>query len=116
MRPTRLPAALLALAALATGANAQQPFTWQGSLAAGRTIEIANLNGDVVAVAAAGSQVRVTAHKSARRSNPDDPMVRRVLPPGSMERFRLPSRPRRGRAAGPDRFVVRSGRRKQWHT
>ena len=46
MRPTRLPAALLALAALATGANAQQPFTWQGSLAAGRTIEIANLNGD----------------------------------------------------------------------
>jgi hypothetical protein len=76
MHPTRLPAALLAVASLATGANAQQPFTWQGSLAAGRTIEIANVNGDVVAVA--GSQLRVTAHKSARRSNPDDVEIRVV--------------------------------------
>ena len=78
MRPTVFTGVLLAFASLATGANAQQPFSWRGSLAAGRTIEIANLNGDVVAVAATGSEVRVSAQKSARRSNPDDVEIRVV--------------------------------------
>lgn len=78
MRPTVFPAVLLSFATFATGAAAQQQFAWQGSLAAGRTIEISNLNGDVVAVAATGNEVRVTAQKSARRSNPDDVDIRVV--------------------------------------
>jgi hypothetical protein len=45
-------------------------FNWQGTLAAGQTIEIKGVNGSVRATAASGGGVEVTAAKSARRSDP----------------------------------------------
>jgi hypothetical protein len=71
--PTRRPAllAMLALSTLAAPAAAQD-FEWTGRLAAGRTLEVKNVNGEIEAVAAAGDEIRVTATKRARRSDPDD--------------------------------------------
>jgi len=57
--------------ALATRAVAAQEFHWKGKIAAGKTIEIKGVNGDVSAVAGSGD-VEVTAVKHARRSDPDD--------------------------------------------
>lgn len=57
------------LAALQAGQQAQD-FHWSGTLAAGKTITIRNINGDVHAVAASGNQVEVTGVKHARRSDP----------------------------------------------
>jgi hypothetical protein len=50
----------------------QGDFRWQEPLAAGRSIEIRGVNGNVEAVPAAGGEVEVVAVKRARRSNPDD--------------------------------------------
>jgi DUF4097 and DUF4098 domain-containing protein YvlB len=68
----------LVLIAVATGVglpirevSAQGEFHWKGTIAAGQTIEIKGVNGDVTAVAGAG-EVEVTAVKSARRSDPDE--------------------------------------------
>jgi putative adhesin len=52
-------------------AAAQNEFHWKGSLAAGKSIEIKGVNGDVRAVAGSG-EVEVTAVKHARRSDPED--------------------------------------------
>lgn len=61
------------LAALAATAQAQSPdFSWHGTLAAGKTIEIRGVNGRVEAGAATGNTVEVTAVKRARRSDPDE--------------------------------------------
>ncbi len=63
---------LAGLAALAVAAPAAaQDFSWTGRLADGRTIEVKNVNGNIEAVAASGSDVRVTATKRARRSDPE---------------------------------------------
>jgi hypothetical protein len=51
---------------------AQTDFEWRGQLAAGQSIEIKGINGDVRAVAGRGNEVEVTATRSARRSNPAD--------------------------------------------
>ena len=56
--------------------NAQEPFTWAGRVASGRTLEVKNINGDLVAVAASGDQVRVTATKRGERNDPDSIEVR----------------------------------------
>lgn len=53
-------------------AAAQNDFNWRGALAAGRAVEIKNVNGSVEAEPASGGEVEVRATKSARRSNPDD--------------------------------------------
>jgi putative adhesin len=50
---------------------AQGEFHWKGQLAAGKTIEIKGVNGDIDAVAGSG-EVEVTAVKHARRSDPDE--------------------------------------------
>jgi hypothetical protein len=63
-----LGALLLAPTALA----AQDRFEWTGRLAPGQTIEIKGVNGAIEASAASGDQVRVTATKRGRRSNPAD--------------------------------------------
>jgi hypothetical protein len=66
-----LPLAGLAVAMLSAPAAAQD-FDWRGRLAAGRTLEIKGVNGAIEAVPASGDEIRVTARKSARRSDPDD--------------------------------------------
>lgn len=45
-------------------------FSWQGSLASGQSVEVHGLNGGITAGPADGSQVVVTARKTARRSDP----------------------------------------------
>jgi hypothetical protein len=50
-------------------------FRWREPLAAGRTIEIRGVNGNVSAEPAAGGEVEVVAVKRARRSDPDEVRV-----------------------------------------
>ena len=69
MRVTTL--VLLAAAAVHSFAAAQGDFHWKGKIAAGKTIEIKGVNGDVSAVVGSGD-VEVTAVKHARRSDPDE--------------------------------------------
>lgn len=66
MNRTLLAAALAALALPA----AAEDFNWQGALAAGKSVEIKGVNGAIQAVAASGSEVRVSAEKRGRRSDP----------------------------------------------
>lgn len=56
----------------ATDLAAQAQWNWQGRVPAGQSIEIKGVNGAVHAVAARGSEVRVSALKTARRSSIDD--------------------------------------------
>lgn len=65
---TAFAAATLAAAPLA----AQTDFNWRGRIGNGQTLEIKGINGEIRAVAARGSEVRVTATKSARRSDVDE--------------------------------------------
>jgi putative adhesin len=58
----------LALAA-AVGAGAED-FNWTGRLGAGQTLEVKGVNGPIRALAAGGAEARVTAVKTARRSDP----------------------------------------------
>jgi hypothetical protein len=57
----------------ATGA---EEFRWQGRVAAGRTVEIKGINGDVRAEPSSGSEVEVVANKHARRSNPSEVQIK----------------------------------------
>jgi DUF4097 and DUF4098 domain-containing protein YvlB len=72
--PTLVVVAVAAGVMLPSGAvSAQGEFHWKGKIPAGQTIEIKGVNGDVTAVAAgSGSEVDVTAVKSARRSEPEE--------------------------------------------
>jgi hypothetical protein len=83
MSSRTLTAALALLLAGATGASAQD-FNWRGRIDRGRSIEITGINGDIHAVAASGAEVRVSAEKSARRSNPDDVRIEVVEHDGSV--------------------------------
>ncbi len=60
------------LVALANRAAAQETFNWTGRITTGKTLEIKGINGNVRAVAASSDNARVTARKSARRSDPED--------------------------------------------
>jgi len=51
---------------------AKADFSWKGHLAAGKTIEIRGINGDVTAQIATGPDVEVTAIKTSRRSDPEE--------------------------------------------
>jgi hypothetical protein len=55
---------------LATPATQGQDWRWSGAVAAGKTIEIKGVNGDIRAVAGSGSEVVVVAHKTARDDDP----------------------------------------------
>ena len=68
----------VALGVLASPALAQDRWTWRKAVAAGRTIEIKGVNGDISATAASGGQVEVIAKKSAKRSDPDDVKIQVV--------------------------------------
>jgi hypothetical protein len=65
---TAFAAAVLAAAPLA----AQDDFNWRGRVGNGQTLEIKGINGEIRAVAARGSEARVTASKSARRSDVEE--------------------------------------------
>lgn len=63
--------AALTLFVAASGLAAQD-FDWRGRLERGKAIEIKGINGDIVAVAASGNEIRVSAEKNGRRSDPED--------------------------------------------
>ena len=68
-----------ALSTLAATVQAQSPdFSWHGTLAVGKTIEIRGVNGRVDAMAATGNTIEVTAVKRARRSDPEGVTVQVV--------------------------------------
>ena len=59
-------------------ASSSDEFRWSGRLAAGRTIEVKGVNGDVRAEASQGNEVEVTAVKTGRRSDPKTVEIRVV--------------------------------------
>ena len=61
--------ALSALTVLSAPVLAAQDFSWHGKLAAGKTVEIKGINGDVSARPTTGSEVQVTAVKRAKHSD-----------------------------------------------
>jgi len=63
---------MLTAVAMAGGASTQQDFTWRGTVAAGKTVEVRGINGDVRARAASGAEVEVTATKRGRQASLDD--------------------------------------------
>jgi hypothetical protein len=70
---------LAALLASASAAAAQEPFNWQGRIAAGKEIEIKGVIGDVRATASTGSEVQVSATRQrGREGNPQDVQIRVV--------------------------------------
>jgi DUF4097 and DUF4098 domain-containing protein YvlB len=66
---TRFAFAVVAAVLVATPAMAQESWSWNKTVAAGRTLEIKGVNGDINATAASGSEVQVTAKKSSKRSD-----------------------------------------------
>jgi hypothetical protein len=52
--------------------RAGQDFEWSGRIAPGKRIEIKGVNGAIMVSAATGSEVKVEAKKSGRRSDPDE--------------------------------------------
>src|SRR3989440_12799743 len=68
---TLAPYVVAAALPFARPAAAQGEFHWKGQIAAGKTIEIKGVNGDISAVAGSG-EVEVTAVKHARKSDPDE--------------------------------------------
>ena len=58
---------VLILGSLALAQNSSStanPFHWKGTLAAGKTLAIKNINGDITAEGTPGDQVEITANKS----------------------------------------------------
>ena len=49
-----------------------KPFTWSGTIQAGHSVYVRNLNGPVRVEAGTGDKVEVRAEKQWRRGNPDD--------------------------------------------
>lgn len=66
--------ATLLTSGLAIGQQAPE-FQWAGEIAVGRTLEIRGLNGDIEARPATGRQAEVVAHRTARRSDPNEVRV-----------------------------------------
>jgi hypothetical protein len=62
---------LIGAAVFAADAAAQD-FNWRGRITRGDVIEIKGINGAIHARPSSGNEVRVSAVKSARRSDPDD--------------------------------------------
>lgn len=70
---------LVSLALLPAAARAQSnDFSWRGNLAAGKTVEIRGVLGDISAEPASGNTVEVTATKQARRSDVEDVTIQVV--------------------------------------
>ena len=91
MRPAAIfcAAAVVALAPVsAAQAQAAAPdathWSWRGAIAAGKTLEIKGINGSVRAEAGTGSQVEVTAEKTARHDDPADVRIEVVEHEGNV--------------------------------
>ena len=62
--------AVIAAAVITAAAASAQDWRWDGRRAAGQSVAIKGVNGEVKAAAAAGDRILVTAVKKARRSDP----------------------------------------------
>ncbi len=65
-------AALLFTVGSTLGAQESTTWNWTGSIAAGRTVHLRSVNGEVRFEAGTGNTVEVSAIKRWRRGNPDD--------------------------------------------
>ena len=95
---------ILAFAAAAAATLEAQDFTWKGQIAAGRTLEVRGINGDVRARAATGNQIEVTAVKSSRRSDPDEVEIKVIEHAGGVlicALYPTPPRARRDNECAP---------------
>jgi DUF4097 and DUF4098 domain-containing protein YvlB len=72
MRASRFAGVLVATVVFSAPVQAQDNWNWHKAVAAGRTIEIKGVNGDITASATSGGDVEVVARKSAKRSDTDD--------------------------------------------
>jgi hypothetical protein len=73
--PATASVAALMLAGCMTLGDAQTttaPYTWEGRMVPGSTLEIRGVNGSVRAVPATGSEARVEAVRTGRRSDPSE--------------------------------------------
>jgi hypothetical protein len=66
-----LAVAVLLVLTFAAGTSAQD-FNWRGRIGRGRMIEIKGVNGGITAVGTSGTEVRVTAIKSAEDDDPEE--------------------------------------------
>ena len=91
-----LTAVLLLAAAFPALAAAQgSDFRWTGTLAAGKTIEVHGVNGNVEAVAATGNTVEVVAVKRAEDDDPDEVKIEVVESPNGVTICAVYPTPRR---------------------
>jgi hypothetical protein len=65
-------AAAAVAAPCAAYASDAEPFTWRGTVAAGKTLEIRGVNGRIEATGVAAGQVEIDARRHGERSNPND--------------------------------------------
>lgn len=65
-------AAAAAAAPCSVAAKDAEPFSWRGSVAAGKTLEIRGVNGRIEATGVPGGQVEVDARRHGNSSNPSD--------------------------------------------
>ncbi len=79
-------------------------FSWRKRMAAGQTLEIKGINGDVRAVLADGAEAEVTATRTARRSDPESVEIKVVEHGGGVTIcavYPTPSRSRRENVCAP---------------
>jgi hypothetical protein len=76
--------AVLAWSGAATAAAQDTDWSWKGAVAAGKSIEIKGVNGDVRATAGSGSEVVVTAVKKGRKSDPASVKIEVVNSPAGV--------------------------------
>jgi hypothetical protein len=97
----RILAAVLMLATVFPALAAAQSgdFRWTGTLAAGKTIEIHNVNGSISAEPASGNTVEVTAVKHADDDDPDEVKIEVVEGPRGVVVCAVYPTPRRSRNA-----------------
>ena len=62
--------------AISPRVSGAEEFRWNGRVAAGRTVEIKGVNGNISAEPSSGSEVEVVANKHARRSNPSEVQIK----------------------------------------
>ncbi len=98
LRTRNIAIPLLLAAATAAPIAAQDAFNWQGRIASGRTLEIKGINGTINAVAASGTEARVTARKHARRGNTENVRIEVVEHDGGITLCAVYPTPR-GRSA-----------------
>ena len=72
MMSTRILLAFTSAIAVAAPVSAQDTWTWNGTVAAGRAIEIKGVNGAIRATPSNDGQVHITARKTSRRSDTDE--------------------------------------------